>query len=77
MSYTGFSLRQTIEDCVGNDLMSTKPGKLTGTNLSFQMNHSSICGTIMAAFVLDAAMPINAAFMSALSNDIVSEQPEL
>ncbi|GFW56461.1 transposable element Tcb2 transposase [Trichonephila clavipes] len=60
--------RQTINDCVCNGLMSTKPGKLIGTKLSFQMNSASICGTMMAAFVLDA-MLVNAAFPSALSND--------
>ncbi|GFT07004.1 transposable element Tcb2 transposase [Trichonephila clavipes] len=37
----------------------------------FQMNHASICGTMMATFVLDA-MPMNAAFQSVLSNDIVA-----
>ncbi|GFV34042.1 TBC1 domain family member 16 [Trichonephila clavipes] len=51
--------------------MSTEPGKLIGTKLSFQMNHVSICGAMMAAFVLDA-MPVNAVFQSALSNDIYS-----
>ncbi|GFX42084.1 hypothetical protein TNCV_2134991 [Trichonephila clavipes] len=34
-------------------------------------NHASICGTMMAAFVLEA-MPVNAAFQSALSNDTVA-----
>ncbi|PRD31891.1 UNVERIFIED_CONTAM: hypothetical protein NCL1_22121 [Trichonephila clavipes] len=33
--------------------MSTEPSKLIGTKLSFQMNHASICGTMMAAFTLD------------------------
>ncbi|GFV51560.1 transposable element Tcb2 transposase [Trichonephila clavipes] len=42
-----------------------------GPKLSFQMNHASICGTMMAAFVPDA-MPVNAAFKSALSNDILA-----
>ncbi|GFW01231.1 uncharacterized protein TNCV_4514301 [Trichonephila clavipes] len=51
--------------------MSTEPGKLIGIKLSFQMNHASICGTMMVTFVLDA-MPVNAAFQSALSNDIVA-----
>ncbi|GFT95754.1 hypothetical protein TNCV_311171 [Trichonephila clavipes] len=36
----------------------------------FEMNHASICGDMMTAFVLDA-MPVNAAFQSVLSNDIV------
>ncbi|GFU15801.1 transposable element Tcb2 transposase [Trichonephila clavipes] len=40
--YIGFPSRQTIDDCVCNKLMSTGPGKLIGTNLSFQMNHASI-----------------------------------
>ncbi|PRD27403.1 UNVERIFIED_CONTAM: hypothetical protein NCL1_35464 [Trichonephila clavipes] len=53
--------RNTIDGCVCNGLMSTEPGKLIVTKLSFQMNHASICGTIMAAFVLDA-MLMNAAF---------------
>ncbi|GFV46125.1 transposable element Tcb2 transposase [Trichonephila clavipes] len=46
--------RNTIDGCGCNGLMSTEPGKLIVTKLSFQMNHASICGTIMAAFVLDA-----------------------
>ncbi|GFS95235.1 putative DD41D transposase [Trichonephila clavipes] len=54
-------LRKIINGCVCNELMSTEPGKVIGTKLSFQMNHTSICGTMMAAFVLDA-MPVNAAF---------------
>ncbi|GFU02694.1 hypothetical protein TNCV_535201 [Trichonephila clavipes] len=45
--------------------MSTEPGKLIGPKLSFQMNDSSICGTMVAAFVLDA-MPENAAFQKGL-----------
>ncbi|GFW55738.1 transposable element Tcb2 transposase [Trichonephila clavipes] len=64
-------LRQTIDGCVCNGLMSTEPGKLIGTNLSFQMKHGSIFGTMRAAFVLDA-MPVNAAVHSELSNDIVA-----
>ncbi|GFU49750.1 transposable element Tcb2 transposase [Trichonephila clavipes] len=63
--------RQTIDGCVCNGLMSTEPGKLIGTKLSFQMNHASISGAMMAAFVSDA-LPVNAAFQSALSNDIVA-----
>ena len=31
----------------------TELGKLIGAKLSFQMNHFSTCGTMMAAFVLD------------------------
>ena len=46
--------------------MNTEPGKLIGAKLSFEMTHASICGTIMATFVLDA-----------LSNNIVAEHPEL
>ena len=52
-----------------NGLMSTDPGKLIGKNLSFQMNHASICGTIMAAFMLNTIL-VNAAFQSTLSYDI-------
>ena len=74
--YLGSPSRQTIDDCVCNGLMSTELVKLIGTKLSFQMNQVSVCGTMMAAFVLDA-MPFNAAFQSALSNDIVAERPEL
>ncbi|GFX42038.1 transposable element Tcb2 transposase [Trichonephila clavipes] len=68
--------RQTIDVCVCNELMSKKPGKLIGTKWSFQMNNAPICGTMMAAFVSDA-MPVNAAFQSALSNDIGALHPEL
>ncbi|GFX86348.1 HTH_Tnp_Tc3_2 domain-containing protein [Trichonephila clavipes] len=42
-------LTQTIDGCVFNGLMSTVPGKLIGTKFSFQINHASICGTMMAA----------------------------
>ena len=42
----------------------------------FQMNHASICGTMITAFVLDAIV-VNTALHSALSNDIVAENPEL
>ncbi|GFT13489.1 HTH_Tnp_Tc3_2 domain-containing protein [Trichonephila clavipes] len=69
--YTESPSRQTINGCICNVLMSIELDKLIGTKLSFQMNHASICGTIMAAFVLDA-MPVNAAFHSAVSNDIVA-----
>ncbi|GFT45077.1 transposable element Tcb1 transposase [Trichonephila clavipes] len=50
--YTGSPSWQTINGCVCNGLMSTVAGKLIITKLSFQMNHPSICGTMMAAFVL-------------------------
>ncbi|GFS76623.1 transposable element Tcb2 transposase [Trichonephila clavipes] len=40
--YTGSPSRQTIDGCVFNGLMSTDPGKLIGTKLSFQRNHASI-----------------------------------
>ena len=56
--------------------MSTEPGKLIDTKLSFQMNHASICGTMMAAFVLDV-IPVNAVFQSAFSNEKVAEYPQL
>ncbi|GFX99273.1 transposable element Tcb2 transposase [Trichonephila clavipes] len=63
--------RQTNDGCVCNGLMSTEPGKLIGIKVSFQMNQASICGTMMAAFMLEA-MLVNAAFQSALSNNIVA-----
>ncbi|GFW27042.1 uncharacterized protein TNCV_92681 [Trichonephila clavipes] len=69
--YTGSPSRQTIDGCVCKFLMSTELDKLNGTKLSFQMNHVSICGIMMAAFVFDA-MPVNTAFQSALSKDIVA-----
>ena len=58
--------------------MSTELGKLIDIHLkfSFQMNQPSICATMMAAFHLEA-MPVNAAFQSALSNDIAAVYPEL
>ncbi|GFW46379.1 transposable element Tcb2 transposase [Trichonephila clavipes] len=67
----GSPSRQTIYGCVCNGLLSTEPGKLIGTNLSFPMNHASISGTLMVAFVLDT-MPVNAAFQGVLSNDVVA-----
>ena len=48
--------------------MSSKPGQLIDIKLSFQMNPASICRTMML---------LNAAFQSALSNDIVAEHREL
>ncbi|GFV57869.1 transposable element Tcb2 transposase [Trichonephila clavipes] len=45
--------------------------ELIGIKLTFPMNHVSIWGTMMAAFMVDA-MPVNAAFLSALSDDIYS-----
>ncbi|GFW25479.1 uncharacterized protein TNCV_3722071 [Trichonephila clavipes] len=75
--YARSSSRQTIIGCFCNGLMSTEPGKLIGTKLSFLMNHAYICGTMMmAAFLLDA-MPSNSAFQSALSNDIVAQRTKL
>ncbi|GFY32488.1 transposable element Tcb2 transposase [Trichonephila clavipes] len=68
--YTGSPSRQTIDGCICNGLMSTELGKLIGTKLSFQMNHASICVTIMAAFVLDP-MSVNTAFQNVISNYIV------
>ena len=65
----------SLRSCVYSGLMSTEPGKLIGTKLSFQMNHASIYGTIMAAFVLEA-MPVNAAFQRALSYNIVAKYPK-
>ncbi|PRD31652.1 UNVERIFIED_CONTAM: hypothetical protein NCL1_22981 [Trichonephila clavipes] len=57
--------QQTFDGCVCNGLMSTEPGKLIGTKLSFQMNQAAICGTMRLAFVLDSILA-NAAFQSAL-----------
>ena len=51
--------------------MSTEPGKLIRTKLSFQINYTSTCETMMAVFVLDA-MPVNDCLQSALSNYIVA-----
>ncbi|GFX68448.1 HTH_Tnp_Tc3_2 domain-containing protein [Trichonephila clavipes] len=67
---------QTIDGYVCNGLMRTEPCKLIDTKLSFQMNHASIWGRMIAAFMLEA-MPANAAFQSALSIDIVAEHPDL
>ena len=53
--------------------VSTEPCKLIGTKLSFQMHHASICGTMMAKFMLDI-MLVNTAFQNVLSN---SKHPEL
>ena len=68
--------RQTIDECDCNGLMSTESGKLIGTKMSFQMNHASICETMMAAFVQDTLL-VNAVFQSELSNYIVAEHPRL
>ncbi|GFX17109.1 uncharacterized protein TNCV_4266351 [Trichonephila clavipes] len=70
-THNGSPSRETVDCCVCNGLMSSEPGKLIGTKLPFQMNHASICETMMTAFVLDG-MPVNAAFQSALSNDILA-----
>ncbi|GFV61168.1 transposable element Tcb2 transposase [Trichonephila clavipes] len=67
---------KTINGCVCNELMSTEPDKLISTKLFFQMSHSLICATMMAAFLLDA-MLMNATFQIALSNGIVTQHPEL
>ena len=61
--YTESISRLTIDGCVFNGLMTTKPGKLIGTKFSFHMNHASVCGTLMATFMLDP-MLVNAAFQS-------------
>ena len=72
--YTGSLSRQTIDGCACNGLMSTKPNKLIGTKLSFQINHASVCRAMMATFVLEDT-PVNAAFLSVFSNDIMAEHP--
>ncbi|PRD23958.1 UNVERIFIED_CONTAM: hypothetical protein NCL1_45018 [Trichonephila clavipes] len=59
--YTGSLSRKTIDGCVCIGLMSTEPSNMIGTKLSFQMNHASICETMMAAFMLDA-IPVNDVF---------------
>ncbi|GFW76262.1 uncharacterized protein TNCV_3800971 [Trichonephila clavipes] len=51
--YTGPPSRQTIKGCVCDVLMSIEPDKLIGTKLSFQMNRASLCGTMMASFMLE------------------------
>ena len=65
-----------VDDCIYNGLINTEPFKPIGTKLSFQRNHASFSRTTKAAFVLDA-LPVNAAFQSALSKNIVSEYQEL
>ncbi|GFV37280.1 transposable element Tcb2 transposase [Trichonephila clavipes] len=58
--YTGYPSRQTTDGYDCNGLMSTEPDKLNkliGTKLPFQMNHTSVCGTMMDAFVVDAMPP--------------------
>ena len=50
--YTRFPSQQTLNGPVCNGLMSTELAKLIGTKLSSHMNHPSICGTMMAVFVL-------------------------
>ena len=74
--YTRFLLRQTIYGCDCNELIITDPGKLIGTKFSFQMNHASICGTMVITFVLDA-MSVNAALQIALLKDIIAEHSTL
>ncbi|GFV14249.1 transposable element Tcb2 transposase [Trichonephila clavipes] len=56
-----------------NALMSTELGEQICTKFVFsdESNHASICGTMLTAFMLDA-VPVNAAYQSALSNDIVA-----
>ncbi|GFW27061.1 transposable element Tcb2 transposase [Trichonephila clavipes] len=74
--YTGSPSRQTIDGCVCNGLMSTEPGKLIDSKLSFQMNHASICEITMAAFVFDA-MPVNTAFQSAYIREVLHRRRSL
>ena len=57
--------RQTIDGWVCYGLMCTESGKLIGIKLFFQMNHASICVTMMATFVLDG-IPVNAVIQNAL-----------
>ncbi|GFW88578.1 uncharacterized protein TNCV_828471 [Trichonephila clavipes] len=74
--YTGSPSRQTIDSCVGNGVMNTEPGGLIGNKLFFLTNPALICGTTMAAFVLDA-MPVNAPFQNTLSNVILDKHPDI
>ncbi|GFW42256.1 hypothetical protein TNCV_1207111 [Trichonephila clavipes] len=53
-----YSSQKTIDVCISNGLINTEPGRLIGNKLSFLMNPALICGTMMAAFFLDA-MPVN------------------
>ncbi|GFW47978.1 uncharacterized protein TNCV_2401651 [Trichonephila clavipes] len=68
---TGSHSGQSINGCVCNRLINTDPRGLLGNRLSFLMNPTLICGTMMAVFVLNT-MSVNTAFQSALSNAIVT-----
>ncbi|GFU26618.1 transposable element Tc1 transposase [Trichonephila clavipes] len=74
--YTGFLSRKAIAACGYNGPMCIGAGKLIGSRSSFLTNPASICGTMMAEFVL-GTMPVNGTFRSALSNTTVDEHPEL
>ena len=68
--------KQSMAASRAHRLIAIEPGKIISTKLFFQVNQALISGIMMAAFVIDA-MPANAAFQWALSNDIVAEYPEL
>ena len=61
--YTGYPSKQILDGCICYGHISTEPGNVVDIKLSFQMNYDSICGTMMAALVLNS-MPTNAAFQS-------------
>ncbi|GFW06040.1 transposable element Tcb2 transposase [Trichonephila clavipes] len=61
-------LRITVNDHTASSSQSAARWSTATDESRFNF---SICGTMMAARVLDA-MPMNAAFQSALSNDIVA-----
>ncbi|GFT22410.1 transposable element Tcb2 transposase [Trichonephila clavipes] len=66
-------LRQSIDGCVCGGLTSTEPDKLIGTKLSFQMNYASICGIMMAPFVLDAMTPEVVPFLRSIPGAIFQQ----
>ncbi|GFV72776.1 uncharacterized protein TNCV_1232901 [Trichonephila clavipes] len=72
---TGSPSRQTIDGCVCNWLMNTEPDRLICSKLSFQINRALICGTMMAAFVLDA-MPENETWRRRSNLDIYQSYKE-
>ena len=63
------------DGCVSSRLISTEPGEPIGAKLSLQMNHASICETMITAFMLDA-MSASATFQSTLFNDILAKHLE-
>ncbi|GFT36170.1 hypothetical protein TNCV_4778081 [Trichonephila clavipes] len=74
--YTGFLSRKTIAACDYTGPMCIGAGMLIGSRSSFLTNPASICGTMMVEFE-SGSMPVNGAFLSALSNATMDEHPEL